>query len=72
MEASWALLTAAVNQYAKALVLCSRCRGLSQRPCGNLPLEGEPSPGEDDWDTLKREAATYEEGSWGCLPQTFW
>lgn len=72
MEASWVLLTAAGYQYAKALVLCSRGRGLSQRPYGNLPLEGQPSTGEDDCNTLKREAATYEEGSWGCLPQTFW
>lgn len=68
LEASGCCLTAAGTN-GQGAVLCSRGRGgLSQEPYGNLPLEGQPSTGEDDCNTLKKEAATVK-GSLGCLPK---
>ena len=34
-------------------------------------VEADANPGEGNWDTLERNAATYEVGSQGHFPETF-
>ena len=59
-----------VYQHAKALVSHSRGPGAFPKdPVHITWVEGDLNHGEVSWDTLKKKAATYEEGSQWCHPK---